>query len=372
MPMPSVFEVFTSLGHSVGLLALVGLAYSALVQHVGRPAVRQALIGLLFGAGAVISMLDPVTIRPGLMADIRNVLVALSGPYGGPLATLVCAIVASAYRLWVGGVGGAASVVGIITAGVAGLIFTAWADRTPDRLRLRHLLVLATLAPVCLFNIALVPRAVATAFLSQALLPLAAATWIGVLLLGTLFTRELRRIRAEAELRSAATTDPVTGLLNRRGFDDALARAVAGARRHERRLTLLAIDVDYFKRVNDELGHEAGDEALRAVGAALRDGLGADDAVGRVGGDEFAVLTTGGMADALALAERLRGAVEAAKLPFRKGYGTLSASIGLAAFDPAGDGRGLQQQADEALYLAKAAGRNRVSAVQLRGVNAAA
>lgn len=148
----------------------------------------------------------------------------------------------------------------------------------------------------------------------------------------------------------AAETDPLTGLLNRRGLDRVLADALTRADAVARPLALALVDLDHFKGVNDSRGHDAGDRVLVEVARAWEDVLRAGSHLARVGGDEFALLLpdTGG-ADAETLVERLRAAVP----------GRRTCSAGLAAFHPGDSASLLVGRADAALYDAKRAGRDR-------------
>lgn len=168
--------------------------------------------------------------------------------------------------------------------------------------------------------------------------------------------------RMNAELGRLAMFDPLTEVYNRRSLDDIAARAVAEARRHARSLSVLVVDADHFKRINDDYGHEAGDRALKALVEVLRRTARSEDTVGRLGGEEFVVLMPD--ADAVAGAaggERLRIAVERAAFRVNEHSVPLRVSIGVAALrDPRDDFAALLRRADHALYEAKRAGRNRV------------
>jgi diguanylate cyclase (GGDEF)-like protein len=168
--------------------------------------------------------------------------------------------------------------------------------------------------------------------------------------------------RMNAELGRLAAFDPLTEVYNRRSLDDIAARAVAEARRHARGLSVLVVDADHFKRINDEYGHEAGDRALKALVDVLRRTARSEDTVGRLGGEEFVVLMPD--ADSIAGAaggERLRMAVERAAFRVNENSVPLRVSIGVAALrDPRDDFAALLRRADHALYEAKRAGRNRV------------
>ena len=172
-------------------------------------------------------------------------------------------------------------------------------------------------------------------------------------------TREL--LAANTALDRQARSDPLTGVLNRRGLEERLRLAVASAKRGQRPLAVAMVDADYFKRVNDRFGHEVGDAVLRLLADTLRSRLRSSDAVARLGGEEFiAVLPDTDLAGAMALAESLRAAVEA---HVDAVYGNITVSIGVAVETGADvDGASLLRSADEALYRAKADGRNRVCA----------
>ncbi|RKR07658.1 PAS domain S-box-containing protein/diguanylate cyclase (GGDEF)-like protein [Kushneria sinocarnis] len=171
--------------------------------------------------------------------------------------------------------------------------------------------------------------------------------------------RTMRALEAaNARLHRFAQTDALTGLPNRRAFDEALERECARARRTGNALSIAIIDLDHFKRINDRYGHGAGDEVLVALAEVLRSGIRRSDMAARLGGEEFVVLLPETTAAAGAgLAERLREALHAASWPVDR----VTASFGVAQYDAAAmTPKTLLARADEALYAAKAAGRDRV------------
>jgi len=162
---------------------------------------------------------------------------------------------------------------------------------------------------------------------------------------------------------SAMTRDALTGAMNKRYLNDSLDREIARAVRQRQVLSVLMIDIDHFKRVNDTHGHLVGDEVLRQFGARLLESCRTDDLLARYGGEEFClVLCSTEREDALMIAERSRAIV--ADRPFETAVGPLAitASFGLACLDPASPNRShdLIRSADERLYEAKNSGRNRV------------
>lgn len=169
--------------------------------------------------------------------------------------------------------------------------------------------------------------------------------------------------RLESELREEAATDALTGLPNRRYFLAELERHWARVVRNEAgEAAVMMLDLDHFKRVNDTYGHATGDEVLKHLAALIRDALRRGDLVGRLGGEEFAVLQVGASRDeALRLAQRIRQSVEESAVPIAGGSLRYTASIGVTALaDSDRDGRAALLRADAALYRAKETGRNRV------------
>jgi diguanylate cyclase (GGDEF)-like protein len=168
------------------------------------------------------------------------------------------------------------------------------------------------------------------------------------------------RDEAEQQLRDQAITDPLTTVLNRRGWNEAAGRVFAQAQRHRLPLALLLLDLDHFKQINDSRGHEAGDAALRFFGQLLRQEQRAGDVVARIGGEEFYILMP--MADesaARGFDQRLR-AIVAASAAAELGQ-ALDFSAGLCCFENGDDClETLESRADKALYQAKSAGRGRL------------
>ncbi len=159
---------------------------------------------------------------------------------------------------------------------------------------------------------------------------------------------------------SEARTDQLTGLPNRRALDEDLTRRMAEWRRHGRPLSILMIDIDRFKRLNDTYGHQAGDAVLQQVAALLRVTMRESDLVGRFGGEEIAVILAGAEArDACLAAERARQAVEQACFTHDRQKLNVSVSVGAAQCMPNEAAAHLVKRADEALYAAKQNGRNR-------------
>jgi len=178
--------------------------------------------------------------------------------------------------------------------------------------------------------------------------------------LASLADREAELARLNERLMEDSRRDPLTGMRNRRALADELPGLEAAHREREASFAVALCDVDHFKAYNDELGHLAGDQALRAIAATIRGALRAEDLAYRFGGEELLLLLPGASAEeAAAAAGRVRAAVEAAAMPHPSGIGgVLTVSMGVAS-GTIGYGE-LLHRADAALYDAKRGGRNRV------------
>lgn len=167
-----------------------------------------------------------------------------------------------------------------------------------------------------------------------------------------------QRKRDEAAIHILATTDSLTGIANRREFTTVLTREVARAKRYNTPLSLVMYDIDYFKRVNDSFGHDVGDYVLQVLTRLVKQNIRSVDVVARWGGEEFMVLMPqANLSAAFAAADKLRLAI--AEYRFDK-VEHLTVSFGVTVYNVEDDLNALLKRADDALYLAKQNGRNRV------------
>lgn len=175
--------------------------------------------------------------------------------------------------------------------------------------------------------------------------------------------REIEDLRQEVErARNEALVDALTGLPNRRAFDQHLARALGEADAHA---SLLITDIDHFKTINDSFGHLFGDTVLRVVAQALKGCVQEPQVAARVGGEEFAVLLPGsGLPDAQQVAERIRATIAGSRIRRKDSHesiGQVTVSLGVAQRKPGESAEAWFERADQALYASKQGGRNRVS-----------
>ena len=191
--------------------------------------------------------------------------------------------------------------------------------------------------------------------------------WCSVLIVNVLSLHTALDVRRVAVLEHETITDHLMGIYNRRYLDRRLDEEVARVRRYGPPLSVLMIDLDHFKRINDTYGHQVGDIVLVNLGKHIEQAIRKSDLVARYGGEEIVVLapnTTG--PTAATLAEKLRQKVESSVLvPPEKCHGEtihVTVSIGVAEFGQSnGDGRALLERADQAMYRAKSEGRNRIA-----------
>ncbi len=186
--------------------------------------------------------------------------------------------------------------------------------------------------------------------------PVDAMSTASVLVIGSDVTR---RVVNEHELATLATTDPLTGLLNRRAFNDRLSHALAQLERAGGGLAVLIIDLDNFKLINDTAGHQVGDQVLQRVAQQLTDTSRQGDTVARLGGDEFAIIAEqiDQVEEAMELAVRILAVLNA---PPKPGDHPATASIGVAQVDKTTDPESIVRDADAAMYEAKRLGRARI------------
>ena len=224
--------------------------------------------------------------------------------------------------------------------------------------------VFALMVPVTVafaFQDVLELRALAAGGVLYILAALRSTRTLGFFLRRT-FTLSYELNQAYGRARELARTDELTGLANRRAFVEMGTAAVDQARRYDRALALVMVDIDYFKRINDTHGHAAGDEVLRSVARVIKETARVADTPGRLGGEEFALLLPEtAVAAASTLAERLRHDVAALVVPHNGTELRCTCSFGVAERDQAVFNLdALLGKADAALYLAKAQGRNQV------------
>jgi diguanylate cyclase (GGDEF)-like protein len=247
----------------------------------------------------------------------------------------------------------------------AATVHELWRDRTETLPSRRPLIVVFSS-----FTLLMLARAAAAAFTPFPVGTGAVdSTWLGVFTLivfahtafAALLFFSMTRERREAEQRGFALSDPLTGLLNRRAFIDYCERLARRRTGLNTATALLVLDLDHFKQVNDQFGHEAGDRILEAFSSVAETSMRPSDQLFRMGGEEFCfVLPETTLADAIGVAERVRTTFEAMEVETSMGPAKATVSIGIAATAFTVGLDVLLAAADAAVYEAKARGRNRV------------
>ncbi|KAF0249654.1 MAG: FHA/GGDEF domain-containing protein [bacterium] len=169
------------------------------------------------------------------------------------------------------------------------------------------------------------------------------------------------------KLYQQATRDPLTGLSNRNHFRNELKKFISLAVRHSRALSIIMLDIDFFKKINDNYGHDVGDNVLKGVAEVLMRHVRNHDVAARFGGEEFVMmLPETSVGGAVVVAERIRTAIETIDFETSGCHHQVTISIGIAEYagDTTSDGEDIIKRADEALYRAKTSGRNRVCVTQ--------
>jgi diguanylate cyclase (GGDEF)-like protein len=173
----------------------------------------------------------------------------------------------------------------------------------------------------------------------------------------------IANLQLRDRLRRQAVRDPLTGMYNRRYLDDTLERELLRAKRKNTTISIIMVDIDWFKSINDSFGHEAGDTVLTVVAKSLKDGVRGEDVVCRYGGEEFIlVLPEASASSALERAEHLRERIAQLEIEHEgTALRKITASFGVASFPDHGQAiEGVIKAADAAMYRAKTGGRNRV------------
>ena len=170
--------------------------------------------------------------------------------------------------------------------------------------------------------------------------------------------------RTVAAHKNAASTDPLTGLFNRRGFAEACSRVIEREAIAGRPVTVMIFDIDHFKSINDRFGHPAGDEILKLFAVVIASNLRLSDLSGRIGGEEFAALLPCSLEEGVIVAERMRQVFENSNIVCEEGPVDTTVSIGVAGGPAGTELEVLLAAADTALYQAKRTGRNKVEAAE--------
>ena len=375
-------------GRDLAVAALVGMFTAIGLQHllfVGlrRRGAENLWFGLLCLSIALLTLPYSRAVYSAVLPALDRFRALMLAEVGAALTTamLVRALFSLRFRWWERAVVAAFSlslaVVLLVPAGALAVVHLAVDLMVAMALlfllwRIVHLARTgAPLARLLLGGIAVFGASVVADLLAEygsvpplRLLPgLPGAVWGGFLVLILVFAAATARHWADSELH--ASTDALTGLPSRRALEDGLRREAARLERRQGSFSLVLLDLDHFKSVNDRYGHPKGDEVLRAVGRLLRHHTRNIDLPARLGGEEFAVLLVDcGQAGAVTFAERFRAALSGLRVEAGEEQVRVTASFGVAEAGPGVGVEELTAAADEALYRAKRGGRDRVAVAE--------
>jgi len=336
--------------------------------RVPFPSMRVQMIGgLLFGIYGTILMNYSFPLNESTIVDQRHLAIVTAAVYLGGLASVVTGLVISILRVVMFGMSSAAIDAAFVMTiiGLSGVYF-AYAPWS----RLTKIITMNLLGMTLIFVILMLNTSSMNSLMKVYPLQMTISFVGGIFIY---FIAEFINKSNEMMflLERRASTDHLTNLSNRRQFEKSLELELERARDHKQKLSLLVIDIDRFKKVNDTFGHTSGDAVLKQLGQLLIEHARSADIVSRNGGEEFAILLLDcGHHQAMAIAESIRQSVEKYLFALPDGNTIrLTISIGVAIFPDHCDDRDdndFFEQADRALYEAKNTGRNRVCAIPLR------
>lgn len=336
--------------------------------RVPFPSMRIQMIGgLLFGIYGTVLMNYSFPLNETTIVDLRHLAIVTAAVYLGGLASVISGLVISILRIVMFGMSSAAIDAAFVMTiiGLSGVYF-AYAPWS----RLTKIITMNLLGMTLIFVILMLNTTSMNSLMKVYPLQMTISFVGGVFIY---FIAEFINKSNEMLflLERKATTDHLTNLSNRRQFEKSLELELERAREYKQKLSLLVIDIDRFKKVNDTFGHTSGDAVLKQLGQLLIEHSRSADIVSRNGGEEFAILLLDcGHHQALAIAESIRQSVEKYHFALPDGNTIrLTISIGVAVFPDHCDDRDdndFFEQADRALYEAKNTGRNRVCAIPLR------
>lgn len=319
----------------------------------------RVIFGIIAGILGCILMVYSVTVMPRVILDFRNIAIILASIFGGFVSSITASVIIGTFRIMNFGIT-TSSVIALVVAVVMGIGCPIVISKT---LSLSKKWAYATLFCTVIGSIVFTILIKNTALLIKLLY----AYWIGTSLVAIVLYMYVNYIIASNELfrkyKEESSKDFLTGLNNVRQFDKIYNNLIDKVSKREEYLSILVIDIDFFKKVNDTYGHAEGDVVLKEVGKILLNTCRDFDIVSRNGGEEFSVMLMDcSFQQAIRIAERIRFAVEA--YPFTltsRKIVNITVSIGVATYpDTTRDLSKLIEEADSGLYKAKQTGRNKV------------
>lgn len=352
--------------NAVILIAFVSIRYNFFRDSGISTPVRtrdKILCGLYSGVLGIILMLFSVHATPSVILDYRNLAIVFAAIHGGVGTVMITGLLMGLFRVIYFGIS-TVSIVALMVAVIdsigCGLI--AHHVKKPKKKWIWCVIWCLTIGSIA-FSILIKDHAL--------LMEILAYYWIGTTLVSLLLYPYVAFLEDKSEkyrkLEEECTTDFLTGLNNVRAFDTYYNQAIHDAQEKGEKLSLLLIDIDFFKKVNDTYGHMEGDVILKELGKILKSTCRSFDIISRNGGEEFSVLLLDCPAtQAVEVAERIRAVVEKHPFPLTEGKSiNITVSIGIVSYpDVSDDLDRFIEHADTALYRAKREGRNRVVLIE--------
>lgn len=315
------------------------------------------LLGLACGLGGVVLMFYTVHISDSTILDLRMIPIVLAAANGGMLASMAAGAMIAAFRLMFYGISPTAMLAAANVLVCAALCGWIALRRYPRRGAYARMTLVTMLGTTIVFGMVLPSDLVFRTIVIYWGFAASAGALTYVLMENVILNNLLFQ-----QMKRQSTTDFLTGLNNVRRFDLALNELSKVARERNEPLSLLLIDIDYFKSINDTYGHKAGDDVLRELGRVLTGACRSVDVVSRNGGEEFSALLPACPQDqALDVAERIRRTIESHPFPIDGKTLSITVSVGVASYPEVVESPDeLLQKSDDGLYMAKRTGRNRV------------
>lgn len=339
----------------IGLMALVAMCLGSTERLNLPPLLKGGVLGLPFAAAACIAMMMPMVLPDGTVINGRSLFLAFAAAFGGVVPYIVAALIALVGHMELTDLGVGQAIRPSLCAGVVGL---GWRFFVYPRLgmSISSLLLLGLIVSTLALLLLFVPSGQGVSLFLQTYPATLVGSLAAALILGTFIDREMRHLSEARLWQEQAYTDALTLLANKRAFYEATA-ALSGKTFP---FSILVIDVDHFKNINDTRGHDAGDIVLKAIAACVSETLGGQGRAFRLGGEEFVALVPGVPSrDGLKLAEAIREAVAGLSVDAGGQSVRVTVSIGVADNGDGQEPPHVVSAADAALYLAKAGGRNR-------------
>lgn len=354
-------DILIGLVHALGTMTLIAFVYGATQRSRLGDRTKSMVTGIILGLGAIFAMMTPTTIAEGVITDGRTVFMGVAAAFGGVFSAAIAATMIGLYRLHLGGAGAFAGITGIVLAALIGLCWR-FSTKAENRGKLPNLIILGAIIPASFIVIWMLPPDIAYRFSTTVLPAMFPYSIMSTIIFGTLLHRERKLVFAERSLREAADNDFLTGLLNRRAFTHRIKQSALSTTSDDLISTLVVLDLDHFKKINDDFGHGAGDQALVKFGELLTRMCRDSDTVARIGGEEFAVFMNKTNADQARIAlQRILDATRQQSIQIGDQMITFTASVGAVEFCPANvKFEDALLAADKALYRAKDEGRDRL------------